>query len=372
VPPTGERADSLMLRVARFLRSYLRPGVVRWREREITIPVGGSPREATLYRPKHDRPAPGWVVLHGLTVPGRHHLAMVRFVRAVAASGAAVLVPDVPAWRELRMDTAAARETIADAACHLAALPGTRPGGVGLIGFSFGATQAVIAAADPALHDIVRVVVGFGGYADLPRMVRALMTGEHDWHGVAETMDPDPYGRWAMVANYLTRVPGFEAMDAVARGALELAVEAGVRGIMSWEPDYDPLKAEIRERLSPTEQAVWDVVAPPAGQPPRDRELAERLARGFADAALRFDPGLDPARHVGGLRARVILSHGHEDRLIPYTESLRLHALLAPVTDCSVTITRLFAHSTHLGGGPIHYVREGWRFVRLLDRALKL
>jgi hypothetical protein len=359
-----------MLRAARFLRSYLRPDRVRWREREITIPVAGAPREATLYLPLHDRPAPGWVVLHGLTVPGRHHTAMVRFVRGLAASGAAVLVPDVPAWRELRMDTAAARETIAEAARYLAALPGTRPGGVGLIGFSFGATQAVIAAADPSLHGIVRVVVGFGGYADLPRMVRALMTGEHDWNGVAECIDPDPYGRWAVVANYLTRVPGFEGMGAVEHGALELAVETGVRGTMSWDAEYDPLKAQIRERLSPAEQAVWDVVAPPAGQPPRDRVLAERLARGFADAALRFDPGLDPARYVDRLRARVILSHGHEDRLIPYTESLRLHALLAPVTDASVTITRLFAHSTHHGGGPLHYVREGWRFIRLLDRAL--
>jgi pimeloyl-ACP methyl ester carboxylesterase len=360
-----------MLRVSRFLHCYLRPAQVRWREEETVIRVGGEPREATLYLPRRARrPLPGWVVLHGLTVPGRHHAAMVRFVRALAASGAAVLVPDVPAWRELRIDTAAARKTIGDAARHLVSLPVTRPGGVVVTGFSFGATQALIAAADPSLHGILRSVVGFGGYADLGRMMRAAMTGEHEWKGVRETMDPDPYGRWVIFGNYLTRVPGYEHMQAVQDGALKLAYESGVSGTMSWDPEYDPLKARIRERLSPAEREVWDVVAPPAGQPPADLALAESLARGFAAAAREFDPGVDPAPALPKVRTPVILSHGVEDRLIPYTESLRLYELLSPVTPTSLTLTRLFAHSTHEGGGPVHYVREGWKFARLLHRAL--
>ncbi|MDB4948441.1 MAG: hypothetical protein JWM27_1090 [Gemmatimonadetes bacterium] len=359
-----------MLRTARFLRSYLRPSEVRWREEEVEIPVGGQPRHATLYRPKSNRPAPGWVVLHGLTVPGRHHVGMVRFVRALAASGASVLVPDVPAWRALRIDPPAARETIGDGARYLAALPGTRPGGVGVIGFSFGATQALIAAADPALHGVVRAAVGFGGYADLPRMVRALMTGEHDWNGARERIDPDPYGRWIVAANYLTRVPGFEHMQAVADGALELATEAGIRGTPSWEAAYDPLKAAIRKRLPADQRGAWDVIAGPVGRPPPDPELAERFAREFTTVAMQLDPGLDPTPYLPHMRARVVLSHGLEDRLIPYTESLRLYALLAPVTDVSLTLTRLFAHSGPQTGGPLHYAREGWRFARLLHRAL--
>ena len=359
------------LRTARFLRAYLRGGAGPFREQELTVEIGGEPREATLYLPNRRGPAPGWVVLHGLTVPGRHHKAMTRFVRSLAATGAAVLVPDVPAWRELRLDVDAARTTLADGAHWLAQRPEVRPGGVGTVGFSFGATQALMAAADPSVQRDVKAVVGFGGYCDLQRMLRCLFTGEHEWQGERYTLDPDPYGRWIIVGNYLRLIDGYEEMEAVARGALALAVEAGRLGAWAWEADYDPMKAEIRRGLSPAEQAVWDVIAPPAGQPPRDPQLAQALADAFCAAALEKDPGLDPRPHLPRVRGRVVLSHGRTDRLIPFTETLRLRTLLPPAADTSVTITGLFAHSTHAGWiHPLDRAREAGLFIRLLNQAL--
>ncbi|HYJ78781.1 MAG TPA: hypothetical protein VEW03_04210, partial [Longimicrobiaceae bacterium] len=75
-----------MRRAGRFLRTWLRgganPGV---RAEEVEFPLGGGVREATLYRPPGRGPRPGWVVLQGLTVPGRRHPAMTRFARSVAA-----------------------------------------------------------------------------------------------------------------------------------------------------------------------------------------------------------------------------------------------------------------------------------------------
>lgn len=360
-----------MLRAARFLRAYLRPDGARVHGEELTFPVGGEAREATMYLPPGHARAPGWVVLHGLTVPGRQHTALVRFARSMAATGAVVLVPDVPPWRELRIDTRAAGETIAAAVHHLAADPRVRPGGVGVAGFSFGATQALSVAADPAMHADLRAVVGFGGYCELPRVVRCMMTGEHEWRGVRERLDPDPYGRWILVGNFLTRVPGYEGMGAVARAALELAQISGRVGSPAWLPEYDAHKRRLREGLSPAEREVWDVIAPPAGTTPASPERARTMAEDFAAVGLRVDPDLDPTPHLPHVRARVVLAHGAEDRLIPYTESLRLVERLAPHTRVSVTITRLFAHSSHgSGSGPLHYAREGWRFVRLLHRAV--
>lgn len=359
------------LRTARFLRAYLRGGAGPVREEETTVPIGGEQREATLYLPTRRGPAPGWVVLHGLTVPGRHHLAMTRFVRSLAATGAAVLVPDVPAWRALRLDVDAARTTLADASHWLAARPEVRPGGVGTIGFSFGATQALMAAADPAVQRDVRAVVGFGGYCDPQRMLRCMFTGEHEWRGERFRLDPDPYGRWMIVGNYLTLVEGYDGMEAVARGALELAVEAGRVGAMAWEPVYDPTKARIRAGLSPAERELWDVVAPPAGAPPGDMALARAVAAAFGVAAAEKVPGLDPRPHLPNVRGRVVLSHGRADRLIPYTETLRLQTLLPSAARPSVTITGLFAHSSHGPWmRPLDRAREAGLFVRLLNDAL--
>lgn len=359
------------LRTARFLRTYLRDGAGAFREEEMYVDVAGERREATLYLPDRPRPAPGWVVLHGLTVPGRRHKAMTRFVRSLAGSGAAVLVPDVPAWRELRLDLEAARQTIAAGAHVLAHRSEVRPGGVGAIGFSFGATQAIMAFADPDIRRDLKAVVSFGGYADVRRMVNSLFTGQHEWDGRTEHVDPDPYGRWIMAGNYLTRIPEFAGMHAVQRGAHALAMEAGRRGDWSWDPVYDPMKADIRRTLSPAEQKVWDVLAPATDAAPADPALVRHIADAFVTALLETDPGLDPRPRLADLRGRIVLSHGRADRLIPYTETLRLQSLMPPAVDTSVAITGLFAHSSHAGWmHPMDRVREAGVFIRLLNQAL--
>jgi pimeloyl-ACP methyl ester carboxylesterase len=359
------------LRTARFLRTYLRGGAGPVTEQETHIEVNGEQREATLYLPHRPRPAPGWVVLHGLTVPGRHHKAMKRFVRSLAASGAAVLVPDVPAWRDLRLDLDGARDSIVAGARFLAQRPEVQPGGVGAVGFSFGATHALMAAADPEVQRDLRAVVAFGGYTDVRRMVRCTFTGEHEWDGEGHSIDPDPYGRWILAANFLTLVPGLEGMEDVRAAAHELALEAGRRGVMAWDAEYDALKREIRGRLSPEGAEVWDLLAPPTGTVPADLEAARRLADAMGAAMLERFPGLDPRPLLPALRGRIILSHGRADRLIPYTETLRLQTLLPPALKPSVTITGLFAHSAHAGWmGPLARVRESAQFIRLLNDAL--
>lgn len=359
------------VRTARFLRTYVRGGAGPVREEEMRLEVNGEGREATLYLPARPRPAPGWVVLHGLTVPGRRHKAMTRFVRSLAASGAVVLVPDVPAWRELRLDLDAARDSIRAGAHFLAQRPEVRPGGVGAVGFSFGATHALMAAADPALRRDLRAVVSFGAYCDVPRMVRCTFTGEHEWDGQAHAVDPDPYGRWILAANFLTHVPGLEGMEDVRAAAHALALEAGRRGVMAWDAEYDAMKRELRGRLSPAGAGIWDLLAPPTGTVPADLDAARALADAMGAAMMERHPGLDPRPLLPGLRGRIILSHGRADRLIPYTETLRLRTLLPPAVSPSVTITGLLAHSAHAGWmHPLERARESARFVRLLNAAL--
>jgi hypothetical protein len=58
-------------------------------------------------------------------------------------------------------------------------------------------------------------------------------------------------------------------------------------------------------------------------------------------------PLLNPASSFAGLRPglRVILLHGRADRLIPYTEALRLAAALPAHVQQRLTVTRLLGHT---------------------------
>ena len=62
------------------------------------------------------------------------------------------MVPDIPEWRDLRVEPAVTHETIRTAVRELHDRDDTDPDRIGLFGFSFGATQALIAAADLYRH----------------------------------------------------------------------------------------------------------------------------------------------------------------------------------------------------------------------------
>jgi hypothetical protein len=238
------------------------------------------------------------------------------------------------------------------------------------MGFSFGATQALVSSTLPGARDTIGSVVAFGGYADLRSTLTFMMTGEHIEEGRGRRVDPDPYGRWLAVANSLLEVPGLGHMEELARAARNLALETGRHGTYAGDPRYDGLKAALRSTLSEDEQRIWDLVASPSGvRAPLG--AARDLAADLADAALRTNPALDPRQRLRDVDRRVILAHGLDDLLIPYTETLRLRSWLPPRTRATVSITRLFTHSRSAGRlGMIQYPREFARYFALLIRVL--
>ncbi|MBW3630379.1 MAG: hypothetical protein KY464_13920 [Gemmatimonadetes bacterium] len=360
-----------MLRTARFIRGFYRVPSDRVTEgEEIIVGGDGQPIPCTVYRPRRSGRYPGWVVLHGITVPGRAHPSLQRFARALAESGGVVLVPEIDSWRELRVDPAGADDAIASAARHLERAPGVKPGGVGVVGFSFGATQALVTATRPELQDAIRAVVGFGGYCDPIDTFSYAFTGEHEWNGIRTTLPPDPYGRWIVTANYLTDIPEFAHMQRVANGAHRLAEESGRRGVYAGDPVLDPFKISIRAGLTPAEREIWDLIAPDAAVLP-PLAATRTLGSKVAQAALARHPALDPRPVLPQLRKPVVLAHGYYDQLIPYAESLHLHGHIPASSPSHLTISRFFAHSRE--APPVRlrdYPLEAIRYVRLLNRAL--
>lgn len=357
----------------RFLRQYLRGGN-RVTEVETSYRRGDTELPATLFRPRHDRKLPGWIVLHGLTQTGRKHKSLVRFVRAIAAGGNVVFVPEIPEWRELHVAPALAGETIRAAVATLHDHPGVDPDRVGLFGFSFGATQALIAVAEPGVQDLLRAIVAWGGYHDVPRLFTFGLTGEHALDGMEYRVRPDPYGMWVMTGNYLTAIPGYEDRGQIAAALHELAREAGRRGFYAWEPVYDEFKVQLRAELPASDHELFDAVAPPAAAAVNDSQAIRALALELAEAALRVDPLLDPQSYLHRLGVTTLIAHGRDDRLVPFSESIRLARSLPPDQLESCTITRLFAHSggTDRSLGPVRLARESGRFVHVLHRILHL
>lgn len=364
-----------MIQTIRFLNQYLRPSPHAVEVRDTAYERGGETLPARVYLPAGRRGSlPTWIVLHGLTWHGMAHPSLDRFVRAVAAGGSAVFVPEIPEWRRLRVApgvTGPSVHAAIDAACAMGVADPSR---VAVLGFSFGATQILAAvSSDPTLAARLRAIAAWGGYCDLHRLFRFGFTGEYEYEGVVHRTEPDPYGAWVMGSNYLTRVPGFEDHDDVARALARLADESGRRGTFAGDPVYDDFKRELRSKLPASHREAFDLLAPLTGTRP-DAAQGEWLAQALAEAALAVDPLLDPVPLLPTLPVRTLLAHGRDDRLVPFTETLRLGALVPDRCRDSLTVTSLFAHSgvNAAALGPIGLGREAARFFRLLQRLLAL
>ncbi len=361
------------VRTFRSVRSWL-TGKAATTEYETLLNRGDREVPASVIVPcAAARKLPGWIVLHGLTRPGRFHPTLLRFVRALASSQAAVLVPQVPEWKNLRLAPEYTLSTVRAALEALRRLDATDDGPYGIIGFSFGAPQVMIAASHEDIAEQLGGAVGFGGYCDMERMVRFQMTGEHEWGGVTHRVRPDPYGRWIIGGNHLVSIPEYRDSQDVADALWRLAVEAGERRILAWDPSYDALKNELRKHVAPEHTWLFDLFAPPSDREP-DMSGSEDIAKRLAEAVMESVPLMDPRPYLARIRTQVQLIHGKDDRLIPYTETLRMQASFPAERRIDTTITAFFAHSDQ--GGRLsslrHEFREGLKLVRTLGRVLRI
>jgi dienelactone hydrolase len=367
----------LTARTLRYARAWV-AGPNELVESDVLLDRDGVRVPASIMRPiGQSTSAPAWVVMHGITRPGRAHAQLVRFTRALASTGMVTIVPDVPEWRALRLVPHLTAPTIEAAIRGLRDAGFARNAPVGVVGFSFGAPHAIASAGLPHLSESIAGVCGFGGYGEIESTFRFMMSGEHEWRGRTHTHRPDPYGRWIVAANYLTAIPEHSGAGDVAEALRTLAARAGDEGAPSWDPVYDRTIIQLRASVAEERRPLFDLFARPSdrggGHAPSDSSVDTpfELAEGLAEAALRIDPTIDPAEGLAAVDRPVRLMHGRNDHLIPFTEAYRLRAALAR-TDVHVKVTRLFGHSAQDPFPIGSAFREVPAFARALDEILRL
>jgi pimeloyl-ACP methyl ester carboxylesterase len=342
--------------------------------REVEVDVQRSDRTvpATLFLPsRFSPPLPGWVTLPGVTRPGRKHPTLVRFVRSLAASGSAVLVPEIPEWRELLLAPERAYDTLRSAIPTLAEQDGIAPGRIGAMGFSFAGPPVLVAGKDSDLTRHLKVVVSFGGYCSMEPTLRFLFSGEHEWKGNRFMIEPDPYGRWIVGGNYIPRAEGHEEAEDVRKALMELAKAAGDLQLPSWEAHHEVRKDDLEANLPPARRDLFRAFAPPVGVPVPPAKVAEVvpvLTRAVREVSPLFE--IAPLL-ADGLEVPARLIHGRQDRLLPFTETLRLAESFPPGSEVKVFLTGLFSHSRRdVRGSRAKELVEQIRFVGMMSNVL--
>ncbi|MFN2556302.1 MAG: alpha/beta hydrolase family protein [Nitriliruptorales bacterium] len=312
--PTRVQAARLLLR---WLLNRPLPGdcATGWRDVLLRPPAGEDLPAAPGRLWLVPRPAPAVLLAAGVTPQGTADPRLVRLATAIARTGRVVFAPQLALARHELDEADIERLVTATRALH--AHPRVR-GSVAMLGFSFGASYALLAAADPRVGERLRLVASFGGYGDLGGIIQAATTGVTLLDGQRYEWRPDPpvTAREAVIDLIIQqgRLLGAETVEAVV---------AALRGEME-TPSLPPSARSIHELVTNRDPAATSTLL--SALPPPLSDLITRLS---------------PVCVAGRVRAPVVLLHAENDPIIPYAE---LRRLVKAFPHAHGGVVRLFRH----------------------------
>jgi pimeloyl-ACP methyl ester carboxylesterase len=236
--------------------------------------------------------APPVLFVPGATPAGLSDRRTVRAATALARAGRSVFVPELALY-ERSLET----RDITRVAEAAAALASQAPDGqVVMVGFSFGGSMALLAAAEEILEDRIAVLGVFGAYWDLEGYAQAAATGVSLVDGREVPWRADP-----------------QAPDTFRKQVVGLAAEAEQDALIAaLDGEEDPAGLPRGAR------ALHDLIT--HDDPARTSELFARLPTDVAERLRR----LSPASVTDRITAPVIALHDRDDPAVPYGEVLRL------------------------------------------------
>jgi hypothetical protein len=265
------------------------------------------------FGPAAPRARPGLILAMGVKTSERDRPVLLGFARTMARLGFVVLWPRLQALDE-GVSTAEEPETFVAGIRYLESRGLVASGRTSLLGFSIGASTALVAAADPAVADRVRTVIFFGGYYDILAYLLSLATGTVMLDGQPSTWRPHE--------------------DAVGQARLVLEAK-GAEHVLR----------------------IFDAAT---------RQEAESLLRSAPAAELADLRRLSPSEHLDAVAARLFILHDRGDPFVPYVESLKLRRALPDARVQAFLLTDLFEHAQFKGGlswGALRGVLDLYGFV---------
>jgi len=293
------RAASLLVRFADPDAHSLVADAARHPVAERPFELPGT--RARLYWPEDVARPPGVVVVHGVHYLGIDEPRLRRFARTIAASGVAVLTPEIRELTDYRIEPASIDTIGASAQALSARLGGVR---VGVMGLSFAGGLSLVAAADPRWAPSFAFVVAVGAHDDLGRVLRFFTSDEAPRpDGTVLHLHAHPYG--PVVLLYAHAEDFFSPADLpAARDTLRLWLHEDFDGARRRAAALSPAGAALVKHVFDRDTRAL--------APALDAEIT-RLQPAFA--------AVSPSAHLKDVRVPVFLLHGAGDTVVPSSET---------------------------------------------------
>jgi fermentation-respiration switch protein FrsA (DUF1100 family) len=275
---------------------------------------GSPPDRMDVYVPAgnhRDGSLPGVVLVLGIAPQPIDHPEVTRVAEGISRLGVVVGVQDSTVLRQNRIVPEEAAH-LADAFLVLADRPEVDRTRIGLVGFSAGASVALIAAADERIADDLRYVSNFGGYARADMLLVDVATQTMEVDGEQAAWESEPIIRQRLLELMLERV------DAADREPLREVLEPVIR-VPGPPSGPDP---GIAATFEGDALAAYRLFTAP------DRATAEAALAQASDDLREELELISPLAFVEDIQAYVFTMHGVGDDAIPITHAHLLNDAL--------------------------------------------
>ena len=314
--------------------------------REISYPLDdGGTGIADLYIPASSGKHSAVLFFLGVNPAGKDDERVINLGNAVARTGIVVMIP----WSERMAQRRVTEQEAGDLVRgfeHLRSLDIVDENEVGMAGFCVGASLMMVAAQDERIRDDVKVVNSFAGYYEAEDLIASVVSASRFYDEDSGPWEPDKLSVQVVRTHLLESVD-----DPVERATLAEIIENNT---------------VTPSNLSPDARLVYDILNAP------DLETAHRLIDLLPSDSLETLRRISPSTNIDGLKARVLVMHDRQDRLVPSEESKRLVDALQSRGDVHYTEFSFFDHldpSTRVGN--FELAREGAKLFLHIYRVMR-
>ena len=280
------------------------------------------------------------VVTHGFTHEGTADPRLQALCHRLARAGFVVMAPEFDEMRRYRLglgDTGALVLAVDTIAAH----PGVDPARVCVAAFSFGAAPALIALSREPLKSRVAAAMIFGGFFDLRRTFKYVLTGGYDLDGVRHhaVLPTEHDDRWKFLRANVDVLPASPTREAFMQALDHLT--------------RDPAYAPRPEVWSAVEQATFALFAN------RDPDGFDGLYAAVAPYIDEWVRCLSPSEYASQLTTPLLVVHSRTDPKTPYTESLAISRGLPNAPPVHLAVLNTYSHVD---------LKLDWRSIRAVAR----
>lgn len=353
VAPQGKAGFHTVMFVSQVLDLPVKPQAWFSKEtirHEVHYQSSDGTTVADVYRPDDDRQHAAVVLFLGANAAGRDDEDVVNLGHALAGAGYAVMFHWSPTMALKANIEPAETGNLVWAYQYLAEREYVDPDRVGLGGFCVGASFALVAAADPRIQDEVYFVNAFGPYYDAETLLLQAASRSVEYDGERTPWNVDKLTLRVLANELIETLDDPSDIDALTRRYM----------------NNQTLTPEELDALSPQATNITRLLD--GTTPDEAQALYTQLPERFrSDLA-----GISPSFHVDDIRARLLILHDRNDRLVPAAESRRLLAATEDRGDVRYTEVLAFEHVRPSGGGTAELLAEAWRLFRHMYSIIRI